>query len=102
MCHSSGVKVGVGKLKVLVLYFGKKTFVIVQRVVDARYVEILGFLRRDFEIDRLERSDLWNELQKERQHSSSESRTPVSLAPLALIVCPREIVAKLPRLELRS
>ncbi len=71
-------------------------------MIDAGYVKILSFSRGDLKVECLEGSYLRHEVQKERQDSGAESRTPVSLAPLPLIVRPGQIVAKFACIEVRG
>src|ERR1022692_3176269 len=84
--HSSGVEVGVGKMELLRFGFGEKTLVVVQGVIDARNIEIFCLLGWDLKVERSKWSDFRNELQKECQNSSADTRTPVSLTPFPLIV----------------
>src|SRR4029077_5940860 len=86
MRHSSCVEISIGQAQLLRLGFSQQTLIVIQCMVDARYIEILGLLCRNLEVERLERPNLWNELEKKRQHSRTESRTAVALPPLALII----------------
>lgn len=97
--HSSGVEISIEEPKLSRADVGEKTLVVVECVVYAGDVEIFSLVGRNFEIESLKRSDLRHKLEKESQNPRAESWTPVSFAPLPLILGARQVVAKFASVE---
>src|SRR3974390_3321136 len=89
-------------MQILFLYLIKKFSIVIECVIYARNVQIFGVARGNFEIKRLKRSKLRHKLQEESQDTRTGSWASVALTPLPLIVCPRQIVSKLSRIEVWS
>src|SRR6267154_2417644 len=82
----AGVEISIGELQFSGGGFGQELLVVLDREINAGDVEIFRLVRRNFEIQRLEGTNLRHKPEKERQQARSEAGTPVPLAPLLLVV----------------
>src|SRR5579872_6357923 len=95
VCIASSVEVGIREMKGSIGIFFQPLLIVFHCEVYASDVEVFGFLSRDFEVQRFERTDFRYKPEKERKHAGAETWSPVALAPFLLIGSSRQIVTEL-------
>src|SRR5271166_5980250 len=86
------VEIGIRQLQTTILRFVKKFLIVFHRQIDTLNIEVLCFLIRNFEGERLEGTYFWHEPKEKRQHPRSKAGTLVAFAPFLLIARTREII----------